>query len=195
MPHEPKQKLNIIIERLREDIVSLRTGRATPALVENLEVEYYGTKTPLKALASIISSGSRELVIQPWDKQAVQPIERAIQSSSLGLNPITDRDAIRLSIPVLTEERRRELTKLLHQYTEEARIHLRRASRSSRHPLSSASSHCCGDAQGEVMGVSGSRRPKLGTRLTSLTAQVAYRGPASSNACRTLALLVRDALS
>ena len=125
MQQEIKQKLNTIIERLREEIGSLRTGRASPALVENLEVEYYGTKTPLKALASIASAGPRDLVIQPWDKNAVQPIERAIISSSLGLNPITDRDAIRLTIPVFTEERRRELAKLLRRHIEDARIHLR----------------------------------------------------------------------
>lgn len=125
MQQEIKQKLDRIIERLREEIGSLRTGRASPALVEDLEVEYYGTKTALKALASIASAGPRDLVIQPWDKNAVQPIERAIINSSLGLNPITDRDAIRLTIPALTEERRRELAKLLSRHIEDARIHLR----------------------------------------------------------------------
>lgn len=125
MQQELKQKLNTIIERLREEIGSLRTGRTSPALVENVEVEYYGTKTPLKALASIASAGPCELVIQPWDKNAVQPIERAIISSSLGLNPIMDRDVIRLMIPALTEERRHELAKLLSRHIEDARIHLR----------------------------------------------------------------------
>jgi len=104
----------------------LRTGRATPALVEDLEVDYYGAKTPLKAMAAISSPEPKQLVIQPWDKNAVQPIEKAIQSSSLGLNPVTDRDVIRLSIPSLTEERRKELTKLLGKHLEEARIQVRR---------------------------------------------------------------------
>lgn len=121
-----KQKLERIIERLRSEIASLRTGRATPALVEDLEVDYYGSKTPLKAMASISSPEPRSLVIQPWDKNAIQPIEKAIQGSSLGLNPVTDRDAIRLNIPPLTEERRRELTKLLGRHLEDARIHVRR---------------------------------------------------------------------
>ena len=121
-----KPKLDKIIERLKSEVASLRTGRATPALVENLKVDYYGSKTPLKAVASISSSSARELVIQPWDKGVVQAIEKAIQSSSLGLNPVTDRDAIRLSIPPLTEERRKELTKILGRHMEDARIHVRR---------------------------------------------------------------------
>ena len=123
---EFKQKLEKIIEHLKSEISSLRTGRATPALVENLEVDYYGSKTPLKAVASISSPSARELVIQPWDKGAVQAIEKAIQSSSLGLNPVTDRDAIRLSIPSLTEERRKELLKILGRHLENAKIQVRR---------------------------------------------------------------------
>ncbi len=121
-----KQKLEKIVERLKGEVAGLRTGRATPALVEDLEVDYYGSKTPLKAIASISSPEPRSLVISPWDKNAIQPIEKAIQSSSLGLNPVTDRDAIRLSIPPLTEERRKELTKLLGRHLEDARIHVRR---------------------------------------------------------------------
>lgn len=121
-----KQNLEKIIERLKSEVASLRTGRATPALVEDLEVDYYGSKTPLKAIASISSPEPRSLVIQPWDKNAIQPIEKAIQASSLGLNPVTDRDAIRLNIPPLTEERRKELTKLLGKHLEDARIHVRR---------------------------------------------------------------------
>ena len=123
---EFKQKLEKIIERLKHEVTSLRTGRASPALVEDLEVDYYGTKTPLKALASISNRDSRELLIQPWDKGAVQPIERAIQTSSLSLNPIAEREGIRLIIPSLTEERRRELVKLLGHYVEDARIHVRK---------------------------------------------------------------------
>ena len=122
---ELKQKLEKIIEGLKSDTASLRTGRATPALVEDLEVEYYGSKTPLKAVASISSPEPRSLVIQSWDKNAVQAIEKAIQSSSLGLNPVTDREAIRLSIPPLTEERRRELAKMLGKHLEQARIRVR----------------------------------------------------------------------
>lgn len=121
-----KQRLGKNFERLRHEMSSLRTGRATSALVEQIEVDYCGIKTPLKALAAIAVPDARQIVIQPWDKNAVQPIERAIQSSSLGLAPITDHDAIRLSIPQLTEERRRDLSKLLGKMIEEARIHVRR---------------------------------------------------------------------
>lgn len=121
-----KVKLEKIIEHLKIEITSLRTGRASPALVEDLEVDYYGTKTPLKAVAAISSPDARQILIQPWDKNAVQPIERAIQSSSLGLNPITNKDFIRLSIPALTEERRKEFTKILGKHLEEARIQVRR---------------------------------------------------------------------
>ena len=121
------KKLEKIIGHLKTEIASLRTGRATPALVENLEVEYYGTKTPLKALAAISSPEARQLVIQPWDKQSLPAIEKAIQSSALGINPIADRDVIRLAIPPLTEERRREMVKLLGRHVEDARIALRQA--------------------------------------------------------------------
>ena len=121
-----KQKMEKILSRMREETASLRTGRATAALVEHIEVDYYGVKTPLKALAAIAVPDARQIVIQPWDKNAVQPIERAIQASMLGLAPITDHDAIRLTIPQLTEERRRDLGKLLGKMTEEARIHVRR---------------------------------------------------------------------
>lgn len=114
------------MERLKGEISGLRTSRATPALVEDLEIDYYGNKTPLKALASISSPEPRSLVISPWDKNAIQPIEKAIQSSTLGLNPVTDREAIRLSVPALTEERRKEMAKLLGKHLEEARIHVRR---------------------------------------------------------------------
>jgi ribosome recycling factor len=119
-------RLEKIIERLKQEVAGLRTGRASPALIENLEVEYYGSKTPLKAVAAISSPDPKSLVIQPWDKNAVTAIEKAILGSSLGLNPIIDRDVIRVSIPPLTEERRKELIKLLGKYLEEARIQVRR---------------------------------------------------------------------
>jgi len=123
---ELKQKLEKIIEGLKSDTASLRTGRATPALVEDLEVEYYGSKTPLKAVASISSPEPRSLVIQSWDKNAVQPIEKAIQTSPLGLNPVVDSSAIRLNLPQLTEERKKDLVKVLKQKLEEGKIQVRK---------------------------------------------------------------------
>lgn len=121
-----RQKLEKVVEHLKTEIASLRTGRATPALVEDLEIDYYGSKTPLKAIAAISSPEPKMLVIRPWDKNAVQPIEKAIQASTLGINPVTDREVIRLAIPTLTEERRKELAKLLGRHLEDARIQVRR---------------------------------------------------------------------
>lgn len=123
---ELKEKLEKIIGYFQREVMGLRTGRATPALVEDLEVDYYGSRTSLKAMASISAPEPRCLVIKPWDKNAIQPIEKAIQASSLGLNPVVDRDAIHLSIPPLTEERRKEMVKLLGRHTEDARIHIRK---------------------------------------------------------------------
>lgn len=124
---ELKQKLDHIFEALRGEVAGIRTGRVTSALVEDLDVDYYGTKTPLKAIAAISTIEPRSLLIQPWDKAAVQAIEKAIQASALGMAPITDRNAIRLSVPALTEERRKELTKVLGKFVEEARIKVRHA--------------------------------------------------------------------
>src|SRR5437773_12191432 len=97
-----KDKLNKAIDHLKSEISSLRTGRATPALVEDIQVDYYGTKTPIKSLGSISTPEPRQLVIQPWDKAALQPIEKAIQASQLGINPIVDGSSFRLAMPSLT---------------------------------------------------------------------------------------------
>ncbi|MBI2640065.1 MAG: ribosome recycling factor [Candidatus Sungbacteria bacterium] len=121
-----KSKLEKIIANLKSEIATLRTGRASSALVEDIEVDYYGAKTPIKALASISSPEPRTLVIQPWDKNAIQPIEKVIRDSSLGLNPAVDKDLIRLTIPQLTEERRKDLLKVLGRHVEDARIQVRR---------------------------------------------------------------------
>ena len=124
--HDFQTKLEKIIEHLTHEITSLRTGRATPALVEDIEVDYYGSKTPLKALAVTASPEPRTLTIHPWDKNALQPIEKALQSSSLGIHPVVEKDAIRLTIPPLTEERRKGLAKLLGRYLEDSRIKIRK---------------------------------------------------------------------
>lgn len=119
-------KLEKITSDLKLEVSSLRTGRATPALVEDLEVEAYGAKQPLKALAAISTPEPRQILIQPWDKSLLPLIEKAIQSSPVGLNPIADKDTIRLSLPTLTEERKRDLVKLLKEKLETARIQVRR---------------------------------------------------------------------
>lgn len=115
------------IDHLKVEISSLRTGRANPVLVENIEVECYGqSRLPLKQLAAINTPEPRMIYIQPWDKGLLKDIERAIINSGSGLNPVVDGDAIRLNLPPLTEERRREFVKILNQNQEEARIALRR---------------------------------------------------------------------
>lgn len=115
-----------ILAWLQGEVATLRTGRATPALVENIEVDYYGVKTPLKHVASLSVPDARTITIQPWDKAALEPIQKALEASSVNLVPIADKDTIRLALPALTEERRRELLKLLGTKTEEARVRSRK---------------------------------------------------------------------
>lgn len=122
-----EQELARAKELFRTEISSLRTGRASPALLEDLEVEYYGTKTPLKQIASISTPDARSLVIQPWDKGALEAISKAIENSPLHLAPIADGDHIRLTLPQLTEERRKDLLKILGAKIEEVRVRARRA--------------------------------------------------------------------
>lgn len=115
-----------ILTWFQGEVAMLRTGRATPALVENIEVDYYGAKTPLKHIASLSTSDARTITIQPWDKNALAPIQKALEASSVNLAPIADKDTIRLVLPALTEERRRELLKLLGAKAEEARVRSRK---------------------------------------------------------------------
>ena len=120
-----KNEFERAIEHLNVEIGQIRTGRANPALVENIMVDYYGTKTPLKQVASINVPESRLLVIQPWDKDSLVNIESAIRDSDMGFNPNNDGQVIRINIPPLTEERRKELVKVLNQKSEDTRISIR----------------------------------------------------------------------
>lgn len=115
------------LEHFAAEAAKIRTGRANPALVEGLLVDYYGTKTPLKQLATISVPEARQLLISPWDRGSLAPIEAAIRDSDLGLNPQNDGQAVRLTLPQLTEERRKDLVKQLNQRAEEARISIRTA--------------------------------------------------------------------
>lgn len=115
-----------VIEHLKNDISSLRTGRATPALVEDIVVEAYGSRQPLKTVASINVQDAKTLAIDPWDKSLVQAIDSALRNSQLGINPVNDGKLIRLPLPDLTQERRQELIKVLHQKLETARISIRK---------------------------------------------------------------------
>jgi len=121
-----KKKFEHALDIFMKDIASLRTGRATPALVEDIEAEYYGNRTPIKHMAAIHVTGPSEIQIQPWDKAAIKAIEKAIQESKLGVNPIVDKDLVRISLPQLTQDRRTQLVKLLKEKAEEARIVIRK---------------------------------------------------------------------
>lgn len=114
------------IEYLKSELAGLQTSRATPSLIEDLEVECYNQKMPLKQLAAIQAPESRLILIRPWDKSILKDIEKAINQSKLGLSPVVDEELIRLKIPPLSEERRRELVKILHEKVEECRISIRR---------------------------------------------------------------------
>lgn len=122
---EKKKDLEKAIEHLQFELGKLRTGRATTSLVEDVMVDYYGTRTPLKQIAAINTPEPRQITIQPWDRGAISAIEGAIRESNLGLNPMNDGVLIRLSLPALTEERRKELVKVLNGKAEEGRIALR----------------------------------------------------------------------
>lgn len=128
---EAEARMKGAIEALDEDLSGIRTGRASPALIEKLPVEYYGTPTPLQQLATISVPESRTLAIRPFDASSLRTIERAIQASDLGLTPNNDGKSIRLNLPPLTEERRRDLVKLVHNRVEEARVALRNVRRDS----------------------------------------------------------------
>lgn len=122
---DAKSRMSKAMDALHHNLGSVRTGRATPALLDRVTVEYYGTTMPLNQLAGISAPESRLLVIQPWDQGSIGPIERAIQSSDLGLTPNNDGQLIRISIPALTEERRKDLVKVVHQTVEESKVSVR----------------------------------------------------------------------
>lgn len=122
---ETESHMQKSIHVLQEDLTSVRTGRANPGLVEKLQVEYYGAPTPLMQLASISVPEPRTLMIKPFDKSVLKGVEKAIMASDLGLTPNNDGQVIRLNLPPLTEERRRDLVKHVHHRLEEARVALR----------------------------------------------------------------------
>jgi ribosome recycling factor len=126
---EAEKKMAKAVEHLESDLVGIRTGRANPGLVDRLHVEYYGTETPLNQLSNISVPEARLIVIQPWDKSSIPAIEKAIQKSELGLNPSNDGNLIRIVLPQLTEERRRDLVKLVHKRVEEGRVAIRNVRR------------------------------------------------------------------
>lgn len=116
-----------VLQHLQAEFGKLQTGRANPAVFENIDVEAYGQKMQMKAVGSISAQDGHTIVIQPWDKSVLGAIEKAIQTSNLGLNPVNDGVLIRISLPSMTEERRKEMQKVAQKLAEEARISLRQA--------------------------------------------------------------------
>lgn len=123
------------IEALKRVLATIRTGRASPSLVENVQVDYYGTPTPMNQLATIAIPEARLILIQPWDKKALSGIEKAVLASDLGLNPSNDGTVIRLPIPPLSEERRRDLVRSLGQRIENGKVAVRNVRRSALEQL------------------------------------------------------------
>jgi ribosome recycling factor len=126
------------IEALRHELSKMRTGRATVSLLDDVRVDYYGTQTPLNQMASLTVPDPRTIVIQPWDASAVPLIEKAIQKSDLGLNPANDGKLLRVPIPPLNEERRKELVKVSKKFGEECKVSVRNARRDANEELKSA---------------------------------------------------------
>jgi ribosome recycling factor len=132
---ECKDKMAKAVSHLQGEFSSIRTGRASPVFVEKLRVDYYGSEVPLQQLAGFSVPEARLLVISPYDKSTLQAIEKAIQSSDLGITPSNDGAVIRLTFPPLTEERRKELVKVVRHKAEEGRVAIRNLRRSARHEL------------------------------------------------------------
>jgi ribosome recycling factor len=130
-----EERMKKAMEALRRDLSTIRTGRASPALLDRLHVEYYGADTPLNQVAGVSAPEARMLMIQPWDRGTIPAIEKAIQKSDLGLTPSNDGQVIRLSIPPLTEERRKQLVKTVHTMIEESKVSVRNVRRDAVHSI------------------------------------------------------------
>ena len=126
---EVSVKMDRAVDAFKRDLTQLRTGRATPALVENIEVDYYGSMTPLKQIASISTPDARAIMIQPWDANALREIEKSLMTSEMGFNPSNDGSTISVPIPQLTAERRQEMVKLLKGKIEDGKVSVRNVRR------------------------------------------------------------------
>ena len=126
---ETERKMDSSINALKRELSTIRTGRATPALIENVAVDYYGVSTPLNQIASISAPDARAIMVQPWDKQALQEIEKSLIKSDMGFNPSNDGNTITVPIPPLTQERRQDMVRLLKRKLEESKISIRNVRR------------------------------------------------------------------
>ncbi len=132
---QTEYKMNRRVETLREDFIKIRTGRASTGLLDHVMVDYYGTMTPINQVAQVGVADARTLTVQPWEKSMVAPVEKAIRTSDLGLNPATSGMLIRVPLPPLTEERRRELTKVVRHLGEEAKVAVRNLRRDANEQI------------------------------------------------------------
>jgi ribosome recycling factor len=132
---DAQRRMQRAVEALKQDLGSMRTGRASAALLERITVDYYGTPTPINQVATISVPEARLLVIQPWDRKMLTDIEKAIQRSDLGINPNNDGQVIRLAIPPMNEERRRDMVKVLHKKLDEHKVAIRNVRRDTQDKL------------------------------------------------------------
>lgn len=133
--HDAEVRMEKAVESTRHELATIRTGKASPALLDTIKVSYYGSMVPIKQVAGINTPEARLLTIQPWDKSLIGEIEKAILKSDLGLTPVNDGLTIRLPIPVLTEERRKDLVRLCHKLVEEGRVAIRNVRRDANERL------------------------------------------------------------
>lgn len=132
---DTESRMNKTLDALTRELVGIRTGKATTNILDGIKVDYYGTPTPLKQVASVTAPDPKLLVVQPWEKNLVPEIIKAIQKADLGLNPISEAGIIRLPIPPLTEDRRREMVKLVKKFGEDAKVSVRNIRRDSLEAL------------------------------------------------------------
>ncbi|MEW6107933.1 MAG: ribosome recycling factor [Nitrospirota bacterium] len=135
LKRKTNDRMNSAVEALKKEFSSIRTGRASLALLDGITIDYYGTPTPLQQLASLSIPESRQIAIQPWEQRIIPDIEKAILKSDLGLTPMNDGKTIRINIPVLTEERRKQLVKLVRKRAEEGKVAVRNIRRDSNEEL------------------------------------------------------------
>ncbi|BAS27525.1 ribosome recycling factor [Limnochorda pilosa] len=133
-----EERMKGVIQSARRDFGAIRTGRASPTLLDRVQVEYYGTLTPLNQLATVSAPEPRQLLIQPWDKNVVKSVERAILQSDLGLTPSSDGNVLRITIPELTEDRRKELVRVVRKTAEEKRVAVRNLRREANERVRAA---------------------------------------------------------
>ena len=126
---EVERKMGRTVDALRRELSTLRTGRATPSLIENISVDYYGVPTPLKQIASIAAPDARAIMVQPWDKQSLREIEKSLMKSDMGFNPSNDGNVITVPIPPLNQERRQDMVRLLKRKLEEGKVSVRNVRR------------------------------------------------------------------